>query len=89
MVNNYIKFTDDLEPRVCTLELYLNGYKLGGLQHTSYLSPIDVQYLFEIFKKDIDNLLENGLIGNERVKDVINQGRFKGFNYYELSYPIV
>lgn len=62
-------------------ELFLNGHPLAGIQETlpENLS-FDVQRLFNVFKQQVDNILENGYYKDGKLKDIINSNKFNGYD---------
>ena len=60
------------------LQLLVDDKLFCGIQSTSVY--LDVKYLFDEFKKQIDNILENGYCGEEKIVDIINDNRFPGWN---------
>lgn len=60
------------------LQLLVNDKLFCGIQYTGVY--LDVKYLFDEFKKQIDNILENGYCGEEKIVDIINDNRFPGWN---------
>lgn len=63
------------------LELILNNNILASLRYSSSEStPLDIQYIFNEFVKQINNILENGYYGEKKLKETINSGKFIGFD---------
>ena len=69
---------DYIDIKTNTLELTLDNKILARLKYCSIGdNPINIQYLFDEFVKQVNNVLENGYYGNEKLKDAINNNRFK------------
>lgn len=62
------------------LQLLVNDKPFCGIRSTGVC--LDVRYIFDEFKKQIDNILENGYCGNEKIADIINEDRFTGWNEF-------
>lgn len=76
---------EGIDIKTNVLELTINNATLAKLQYCSIGDrPINIQYLFSEFAKQVNNILENGYYGKEKLKDAINEGRFIGYDriYY-------
>lgn len=69
------------ELKTIKLQLLVNDKPFYGIQSTSVY--LDIKYIFNEFIKHIDNILENGYFGNEKIVDVINDNRFTGWHQYK------
>lgn len=76
---------EGIDIRITKLQLFLNDSPLATVQFCSIVDiPLDIQNLFKQFAEQVNNILENGYYGNEKLKDAINNGTFNGLEriYY-------
>lgn len=71
------------ELQTIKLQLLVNDKPFCGIRSTGVY--LDIRYLFDEFKKQIDNILENGYCGEEKIADIINEGRFTGWNEFNTK----
>ena len=66
-----------------SIKLLINDIPLVQMQQCNIPEiPLNIQYLFNEFVKQVNNVLENGYCGNEKLVDSINNGKFTGWNKY-------
>lgn len=61
------------------LSLAVNNHILCSIREVRLTTPLDIRRLWKHFSEVVENSLENGRYGNERLEDAINNINFKGW----------